>query len=52
MISENKSFIISDFNLNCLNYNEESNIKHFYHKLFEFVFIPLIDKATKLCKDN
>ena len=32
---KNKSFVIGDFNLNCLNYNEDGNIRHFYHKVFE-----------------
>ena len=47
-----KSFIIRDFNLNCLHYNEDSNIRHFYHKMFELGFIPLIDKPTRICKNS
>ena len=47
-----KSFIIRDFNLNCLNYNEDSNIRHFYHKMFALGFIPLIDKPTRICKNS
>ena len=47
-----KIFINGDFNLNCLNYNEDSNIRHFYHKVFELGFIPLIDKPTRVCKNN
>ena len=51
--NENKKiFIIGDFNLNCLNYNEDSNIRHFYHKVFELGFIPLIDKPTRVCKNQ
>ena len=49
---KNKIFIIGDFNLNCLNYNEDSNIRHFYHKVFELGFIPLIDKPTRVCKNS
>ena len=49
---KNKIFIIGDFNLNCLNYNEDSNIRHFYHKVFELRFIPLIDKPTMVCKNS
>ena len=41
-----KIFISGNFNLNSLNYNEGSNIRHFYHKVFELGFIPLIDKST------
>ena len=42
-----KSFIISNFFLNSLNYNQDSNVKHFHHKLFEFKFIPLIVKIAR-----
>ena len=47
-----KSFIIDNFNLNCLNYNKDSNIRHFYWKMFELGFIPLIDKPTRVCKNS
>ena len=39
-------------NLNCLNYNEDSNLRHFYQKVFELGFFPLIDKPTKVCKSS
>ena len=45
--NEKKSFIISDFNL-----TEDSNIKYFYHKVFELGFIPLIDKPTRVYKNS
>ena len=45
-------FIIVDFNPNCLNYNEDMNIRHFYDKLFELGFISLIDKHTRACRNN
>ena len=38
--------------MNCLNYNEDSNIRQFYHKVFELGFIPLIDKPTRVCKNS
>ena len=47
-----KIFIIGDFNLNCLNNNEDSNIRHFYHNAFELGFIPLINKPTRVCKNS
>ena len=47
-----KSLIIGDFDLNCLNYNEDSNIRHFYHKVFELGFIPLIDNPTRISKNS
>ena len=47
-----KILIIGDFNLNWLNYSEDSNRKHFYHKAFEFGFIPLIAESTRACKNS
>ena len=47
-----KGFIIVDFNLNCLNDNEDINSIHFYHKVFELRFILPIDKPTRVCKNN
>ena len=41
---------VGDFNLNCLNYNKDSNIRHFYHKVFELGFIPLIHMPIRACK--
>ena len=47
--NENKKiFIIGDFNLNCLNHNEDSNIRQFYHKMFELGFIPLIKNSPTI----
>ena len=51
--NENKKiFIIGDFNLNCFNYNEDSNVRHFYHKVLELGFFPLIDKPTRVYKNS
>ena len=50
--AKKKRFIIGDFNLNCISYNEGSNLKHFYHKVFELGFIPLIDKPTRACQNS
>ena len=47
-----KSLIIGNFNLSCLNYNEDSNIIYFKHKVFELRFILLINKPTKVCKNS
>ena len=44
--------MIGDFNLNCLSQNEDSNKKHFYHKVFELWFIPLIGKPRRVCKSR
>ena len=39
---QKKNFMIGHFNLNCLNYNENSNIRHFYPRVFE---LELFDKT-------
>ena len=41
-----------DFKMNCLNNNEDSNIKHFYHKVFQLGFIPVMDKPTRFGKNS
>ena len=51
-IEKKNSFIIGDFHQNCLNYNEESNIRHFYRKVFELGFIPPFGKPTRVCKNS
>ena len=51
-VQNEKKERFGDFNLNCFNYNEDSSIKHFYHKVFEFGLIPLIDKPTRVCKNS
>ena len=38
--------------MNCLNYNEDRNIKHFYHKVFQFGFIRVINKPTRVGKKS
>ena len=40
------------YNLNCLNYNKDNNIKHFFHTVFELGFIPLTDKPTRGYKNS
>ena len=51
-MKKKKLFVIGNFYLNCLNYNEDSNIKHVDHKLFELGFIPFTDKLTRVCKNS
>ena len=45
-----KSFIIEDFNLNCLNYNEGSNIRRFHHKVFELRLFFLLATIHRFIK--
>ena len=47
-----EKFYSWDFKMNCLNYNEDSNIKHFYHKVFQLGFIPVMDKPTRFGKNS
>ena len=47
-----KSLIISNFNLDCLDYNDDSNIKHFQRRVFQLGFVPLINKPKKVCKNS
>ena len=47
--SENKLFfILGDFNLNCLDFGESSEIKNFYNGIFEHGAIPLITRPTRV----
>ena len=38
--------------INCLNYNEGSITKHFYHKVFELGFIPFLSKTMRIIKNS
>ena len=46
---ENKGFfILGDFNVNCLNYNDDSKVRDFYNNAFENGAVPLINKPTRV----
>ena len=47
-----KSFIIGDFDLNCFNDNEDSNMNIFTTKCLSLGFVPLIDKSARICKSS
>ena len=50
---ENKIFyIIGDFNLNCLNFEESAEIRQFYNGIFEHGAIPLITRPTRVTKTS
>ena len=34
--------------MNCFNYNEDRNIKYFYHKVFQLGFTPVMEKPTRV----
>ena len=45
--AENKlCFVAADFNLNCLDYNKNLEIRTFYNRIFAHGCIPLITKQT------
>ena len=48
-ITENKFyFAVSDFNLNCLDYSENLEIRTFYNRIFAHGCIPLITRPTRV----
>ena len=47
--TENKlCFVVGDFNLNCLDYNENLEIRTFYNRIFAHGCIPLITRPTRV----
>ena len=48
-VSEKKiSYIIGDFNMNCLKYHENTKTKYFYNNIFEKGIIPIINRPTQI----
>ena len=46
---ENKLyFVTGDFNLNCLEFPQSSEIRHFFNSMFEKGAIPLINRPTRV----
>ena len=46
---ENKlDVVIGDFNLNCLEFHQSSEIRKFFNNMFEKGAIPLINRATRV----
>ena len=47
--TENKLyFVVSDFNLNYLDYNKNLEIRTFYNRIFAHGCIPLITRPTRV----
>ena len=47
--AENKNiFVTGDFNVNCFNYESDSEVKEFYDNIFSNGSIPLINKETRV----
>ena len=50
VLEKKMSYIIGDFNMNCLKYHENAKTKHFYDKIFEKGVIPIINHPTRIGK--
>ena len=47
--TENKLyFVVGDFNLTCLDYNQNLEIRTFYNQIFAHACIPLITRPTRV----
>ena len=46
------SYIIGDFNMNCLNYHENAKTKYFYDKIFEKGTIPILNRPTRISEHS
>ena len=46
--SNKKLFCVGDYNLNCLDYNENTKVKNFFNLLFSYGMIPIINKPTRV----
>ncbi|XP_065654889.1 uncharacterized protein LOC136081496 [Hydra vulgaris] len=42
------NYLIGDFNLNCFEYHNNTNVKKFYNDIFEIGAVPLINKPTRI----
>ena len=52
-VSEKKiSYMIGDFNMNCLKYHENAKTKYFYDNIFEKVAIPIINRPTRISEHS
>ena len=49
MKSENKtSYVIGDFNMNCLKYHKNAKTKHLHNNIFEKGAISIINRPTRI----
>ena len=52
-VSEKKiSYMIGDFNMNCLKYHENAKTKYFYDNIFEKGAIPIINRPTRISEHS
>ena len=45
-------YLRRDFNLNVLEYDTSTNVKHFLNLLFQNSFIPVINKPTRVTRNT
>ena len=48
LIEKKKSFIVGDFNLDCLKFDVNEKIRSFYDHVFEKDAIPIINRPTRV----
>ena len=46
--NKKKFFVLGDYNMNCINYEENSDVRNFYNNVFQHGAIPLINKPTRV----
>ena len=52
-VSENEiSYMIGDFNMNCLKHHENAKTKYFYYKIFEKGAIAIINRPTRISEHS
>ena len=52
-LSEKKiSYMIADFNMNCLKYHENAKAKYFYDDIFEKAVILIINRSTRISEHS
>ena len=49
---EKLAYILGDYNITLLNYNQHSKTKHFLDEMISLGFLPMIDKPTRLANDS
>ena len=43
-------FFLGDYNLNCLDYHNNTKVRNFFDILFSYGMIPIINKPTRVTK--
>ena len=52
-VSENEiSYMIGDFNMNCLKHHENAKTKYFYYNIFGKGIIPIINRPTRISEHS